>query len=112
MAVVSGLRYVLFPGRHHLLTRFQATYLKALVAGGLTDTNGAPLAFAERPMVVFAVTSANHRGTRRNPIPYDRREAAIERSRPGSSRGCAAEGSRSIRAMEGFWQAGAPRAAR
>ncbi len=54
--------YVLFPGRHHLLTRFQAEHLTKL--GGT---------------VVWAVTSANHENTRRNPVPYDRREAAVER---------------------------------
>ena len=54
--------YVLFPGRHHLLTRFQADYLKQL--GGT---------------VIWAVTSANHENTKRNPVPYHRREAAIER---------------------------------
>ena len=55
---------MIFPGRHHLLTRFQAAYL-ASVAGPST--------------VVWAVTSANHSNTRRNPVPYHRREAAIER---------------------------------
>jgi SAM-dependent methyltransferase len=58
-------RYVLFPGRHHLLTRFQAEYLRKVAGDGAT--------------VVWAVTSANHENTRRNPVPYDRREAAIER---------------------------------
>jgi hypothetical protein len=57
--------FVLFPGRHHLLTRFQAEYLGKLAG--------------ERTTVVWAVTSANHENTRRNPVPYDRREAAIER---------------------------------
>ncbi|HEX6870172.1 MAG TPA: class I SAM-dependent methyltransferase [Micromonosporaceae bacterium] len=57
--------YVLFPGRHHLLTRYQAEYLHT-IAG-------------EQTTVIFAVTSANHTNTRRNPVPYDRREAAIER---------------------------------
>jgi SAM-dependent methyltransferase len=60
------VRYILFPGRHHLLTRFQATYLQRLSEGG--DAT-----------VVWAVTSANHQNTKRNPISYDRREAAIER---------------------------------
>jgi len=54
--------FVLFPGRHHLLTRFQADYLKRFDA-----------------TVIWAVTSANHQNTKRNPIAYDRREAAIER---------------------------------
>ena len=59
-------RFVLFPGRHHLLTRFQADYLRGLVGA-------APVT------VVWAVTSADHDNTRRNPVPYHRREAAIER---------------------------------
>jgi SAM-dependent methyltransferase len=62
------VRFVLFPGRHHLLTRFQAGYLRPLVGDG-----------ADAGTVVFAVTSANHANTKRNPVPYDRREAAIER---------------------------------
>lgn len=57
--------YVLIPGRHHVLTRFQGDYLRTIADKDTT--------------VVFAVTSANHTNTRRNPIPYDRREAAIER---------------------------------
>lgn len=59
------MEFVLFPGRHHVLTRFQAEYLHALAGDGVT--------------VVWAVTSANHANTRRNPVPYHRREAAIER---------------------------------
>jgi hypothetical protein len=57
-------RYVLFPGRHHLLTRFQADYLHRLAADSAAT-------------IVWAVTSANHDNTRRNPVPYHRREAAI-----------------------------------
>ncbi|WP_405109817.1 class I SAM-dependent methyltransferase [Micromonospora sp. NBC_01405] len=64
-------RYLLFPGRHHLLTRFQAEYLRQLAGSGDGDGDGAT--------VVWAVTSANHENTRRNPVPYHRREAAIER---------------------------------
>ncbi|MDY7086113.1 MAG: class I SAM-dependent methyltransferase [Actinomycetota bacterium] len=59
-------RYVLFPGRHHLLTRFQAEYLQRLADEGAGT-------------IVWAVTSANHENTKRNPVPYHRREAAIER---------------------------------
>jgi SAM-dependent methyltransferase len=59
-------RYLLVPGRHHLLTRFQGEYLERLAADRTTT-------------VVWAVTSANHENTRRNPVPYHRREAAIER---------------------------------
>lgn len=69
-ADVPRVRHVLFPGRHHVLTRFQAEYLAELV-GPDGPYPGAT--------VVWAVTSANHHTTRRNPIPYHRREAAIER---------------------------------
>jgi SAM-dependent methyltransferase len=55
--------FLLFPGRHHVLTRFQADYLRRWP--GVT--------------IVWAVTSANHENTKRNPVPYHRREAAIER---------------------------------
>ena len=33
-------RFVLLPGRHHLLTRFQAGYLRDLLAGRVTATDG------------------------------------------------------------------------
>jgi SAM-dependent methyltransferase len=59
-------RFLLFPGRHHLLTRFQADYLRRYAGD-------------EAWTVVWAVTSANHQNTKRNPIPFHRREAAIER---------------------------------
>jgi SAM-dependent methyltransferase len=55
--------HVLFPGRHHVLTRFQADYLRQW----------------PHLTIVWAVTSANHENTKRNPVPYHRREAAIER---------------------------------
>ena len=70
--------YVLFPGRHHLLTRFQAAYLERAVAVGVPDTGGAH-ADCRGAQVVFAVTSADHGTTRRNPLPAHRREAQIER---------------------------------
>jgi hypothetical protein len=62
--------WLLFPGRHHLLTRFQMEELKRLCALAEPRIEG----------VVWAVTSANHEGTRRNPLPAHRREAAIERA--------------------------------
>ena len=68
---------MLFPGRHHLLTRFQAELLRRTVAGPPTES---ATRSATRPAtVLWAVTSANHQNTKRNPIAYDRREAAIER---------------------------------
>lgn len=58
-------QFLLFPGRHHVLTRFQAEFLARHAAAGAT--------------IVWPVTSANHHTTRRNPVPFHRREAAIER---------------------------------
>ncbi|TCM49162.1 class I SAM-dependent methyltransferase [Kribbella sp. VKM Ac-2568] len=58
------MEYLLFPGRHHVLTRFQAEFLQATAQGAT---------------IVWAVTSSNHHTTKRNPVPFDRREAAIER---------------------------------
>jgi hypothetical protein len=71
-------RYVLIPGRHHVLTKFQARYLADLLGGQLRDTRGRQMIFAADADVVWAVTSANHANTRRNPIPANRREVAIE----------------------------------
>src|ERR1700732_2842795 len=71
-------RYVLIPGRHHVLTQFQAIYLADLLRGRLRDSQGGNLTFAADAEVVWAGTSANHANTRRNPIPANRREVAIE----------------------------------
>lgn len=71
-------RHVLVPGRHHILTRFQARYLAELLGGWLEDTEGLGMAFADDAQVIWVVTSANHQNTRRNPIPANRREVAIE----------------------------------
>ena len=60
------MRYILFPGRHHLVTRFQAAHLRALI-----DAHPG----AE---VVWAITSADHGGTQRNPIPGSRRLGLVE----------------------------------
>lgn len=72
---------LLFPGRHHLLTDFQFKYLYRLAQNGLQgelDVNGQPLEI-DGPLekIIFAVTSANHTNTRRNPIPFHLRAMAI-----------------------------------
>jgi hypothetical protein len=77
------MAYVLVPGRHHLLSNFQENYLTAILGTPpkeIKDINGNPLEL-EEPInkLVWAVTSANHDNTRRNPIPGHRREVAIER---------------------------------
>lgn len=73
--------YILFPGRHHLLTWFQHTYLTSLYTdpANLRDIAGKPLELADPPTLVWAITSANHENTRRNPLPGHRRALAIER---------------------------------
>ncbi|MDF3821928.1 transferase, partial [Leptospira sp. 96542] len=74
--------YLLFPGRHHLLTRYQHEYISMLVREGLSETIdyfGNPLGLKEKvKAIVFAVTSANHNNTRRNPLPLYQRAMMIQ----------------------------------
>src|SRR5688500_4752536 len=79
VAPMDALRYVLFPGRHHLVTSFQRAYLAQLLAGDVRDTTGAAVTMSTDARIVFAVTSADHGNTRRNPVPGHRREAQLER---------------------------------
>ncbi|MBD8078836.1 methyltransferase domain-containing protein [Cellulosimicrobium arenosum] len=72
------VRRVLLPGRHHLITRYQVDYLRALRAGLVRDLDGRRVRCVPDVEVVWVVTSANHAGTRRNPVPGHRREALIE----------------------------------
>ncbi len=84
------VRRILFPGRHHVVTRYQVDYLRALRAGLVHDLDGRRVRCAPDVEVVWVVTSANHAGTRRNPLPGHRREALVENvttgraSRPSS----------------------------
>ena len=76
------MAWLLFPGRHHLLTNFQWEYLTRVTSGDastLRDIDQQPLGLSE-PLqaILWAVTSANHCNTRRNPFPAYRRVAAIE----------------------------------
>ena len=74
--------YLLFPGRHQLLTEFQYQYLQSILSNGLNqfkDINGDALRDTD-PVnaIVFAVTSANHSNTRRNPLSFYLRALAIQ----------------------------------
>lgn len=60
------MRYILFPGRHHLVTRFQVDHLRRLCR----EHPGAE--------VVWAITSADHGGTQRNPVSGSRRLGLVE----------------------------------
>lgn len=72
---------LLIPGRHHLLTDFQFKYLYRIITSGLSDepdVNGNPLGITGKvENVIFAVTSANHSNTRRNPVPFHLRAMAL-----------------------------------
>ncbi len=73
---------LLLPGRHHLLTSDQLEFLTLVTRGEpgrLRDRHEAPLGLAGAiDTLVWAITSANHANTRRNPLPGHRREVAIE----------------------------------
>jgi len=74
--------YLLIPGRHQLLTVFQAQYLKSILVKGIQhfpDIDGKPLS-SDDPVtaIIFAVTSANHSNTRRNPLSFYLRALAIQ----------------------------------
>ncbi len=72
---------ILIPGRHHLLTEFQYRYISDIIKHGLyhtRDVNGDELKIEEKiDSIIFAVTSANHSNTRRNPIPFYQRAMAL-----------------------------------
>lgn len=74
--------YILFPGRHHLLTQFQFDYLNEAIRKPLNQThdiNGLAVGSSEKiDAVIFAVTSSNHSNTRRNPLPFYIRALALE----------------------------------
>jgi len=74
--------YLLFPGRHHLLTQFQFNYLSDLLSKPLSeqgDINDRTIGKDEKiTAIIFAVTSANHSNTRRNPLPFYIRALALE----------------------------------
>ena len=70
---MTSIDTVLLPGRHHLVTRFQVRRLREILFGGARDETGRPVLVADDARVVWAVTSATHHGTRRNPLPANRR---------------------------------------
>ena len=62
-------KYLLIPGRHQAITNFQVGHLKKLLEREDVDRTA---------QVIWAVTSANHAGTQRNPISGSRRIGVIE----------------------------------
>lgn len=61
--------YLLLPGRHQAVTKYQIEYLKQVLGREEVAAN------AE---IIWAITSANHGGTRRNPLTGSRRLGLIE----------------------------------
>lgn len=74
--------YLLFPGRHHLMTQFQHQYLQHILKEGwknVKDADGHTLEGMTAPTaLLFAVTSSNHSNTRRNPVPFHLRAILLE----------------------------------
>ncbi|MBB6481192.1 methyltransferase domain-containing protein [Spirochaeta isovalerica] len=73
--------YILIPGRHHVVTNFQFQYLYRFIHTQMEaeqDRRGRALPVSEIEGIIFAVTSANHEGTRRNPLSYAHRAMAIQ----------------------------------
>jgi len=72
--------YLLIPGRHHIITQFQFEYLEKLCTESKhKDVNGTAIKITQPPeAIIFAITSANHSNTRRNPLPFYLRAIAIE----------------------------------
>jgi hypothetical protein len=74
--------YLLFPGRHQLLTNFQFQYLHSIIQGDANvckDIDGNPIELKEKvSAIIFAVTSVNHSNTRRNPLAFYLRALSIQ----------------------------------
>jgi SAM-dependent methyltransferase len=62
-------RYLLLPGRHQAVTRFQVEHLKEVLDRPEVERSA---------QIIWAITSANHAGTRRNPLSGSRRIGMIE----------------------------------
>ncbi len=78
------MAYVLLPGRQILNTKFQASYLSAILhkpIPQLSIWNGVGNLRPADPIdtIVFAITSANQSHSRYNPIPLDVRAIGVDR---------------------------------
>jgi hypothetical protein len=71
---------LLIPGRHQLMTNFQFEYLVDVIQKRKAiDLKGQLVEFSEGvSAIIFAVTSANHSNTRRNPLPFYLRAMSIQ----------------------------------
>ena len=98
--------YLLIPGRHHLITQFQFNYLSEILSKPLvevTDVSGKPIGGENKvEAIIFAVTSANHSNTRRNPLPFYLRALAIEQLGAALSVPCFIYGIDDVGAVKNF----------
>src|SRR3989344_932353 len=65
--------YLLFPGRHLAITKFQERYLREILARPIHELG------EKIDTVIFAVTSSNQEHSRYNPIPFYLRAIGIDR---------------------------------
>lgn len=73
-------KYVLIPGRHHLISNYQVDYFRSLLAGKKTVfRENKTIKFDQNPKLIWAITSVNHSNTRRNPIAGIRRLGMVEK---------------------------------
>ncbi|MDR2540525.1 MAG: methyltransferase domain-containing protein [Candidatus Peribacteria bacterium] len=76
---------ILIPGRHHLETTYLWDYLIKVIQQDLCTllgVDGKPLNFpkgVKANNLIFAITSANHNGTRRNPLDLSKRSVIVDR---------------------------------
>ncbi|MDR2191232.1 MAG: hypothetical protein LBP53_09000 [Candidatus Peribacteria bacterium] len=76
---------ILVPGRHHLTTTYWEQYIEKVVAKELCQSlsvQNTPLNFQQGKKaanVIFAITSANHSGTKRNPLDLSKRTMLLDR---------------------------------
>lgn len=78
MADSPAKKYMLFPGRHHCLTGFQAEWIHEALEGKVFDNQGNKVIVDDKTLWIFAITSSNHHTTRRNPISLNRRVGQVE----------------------------------
>ncbi|MFT7036205.1 MAG: hypothetical protein ACJA2S_004734 [Cyclobacteriaceae bacterium] len=70
--------YILLPGRHHLLTTFQHQYITEIITSASNGDYENSIPSTKIEGVIFAATSANHSGTKRNPVPFYLRAMMIQ----------------------------------
>ena len=67
------MAYLLFPGRHLAITKFQERYLREILARPIHELG------EKIDTVIFAITSSNQEHSRYNPIPFYLRAIGIDR---------------------------------